>query len=214
MHIIEYAENHAEAVKDLLVELQTYLASLDKRGVIVLKDNYRDGYFAYVTEEVQKHNGKIFLSEHCGNIVGLVVCKIFQGGGESEYTTSCPKVGFISDLVVTEHMRGKRIGHWLLREANDYFKQNGCEYTQLEVFAPNAEAFALYKKLGFGINCLYMSQRTDELRIGRPIPKRFCDCMIGKKRSKRSKSIRRAMKKYDKEEKALLKKAKKIPNKE
>lgn len=206
MSIIEYSENHAEAVKDLLVELQLYLASLDRRGVVVLKDNYREGYFAYVMEEVQKHNGKIFLAQLHNGIVGLVVCKIFQGDGESEYTTSSPKIGFISDLIVKRCLRGKRIGHWLLREANDYFKANGCDYTQLEVFAPNIEAFALYKKLGFEVNCLYLSQRTDKLRIGRSIPKRRCDGIVKKKHSKRFKSIQRAMKEYDKEEKELLKK--------
>lgn len=184
MNIVEYNETYAEAVKDLLVELQTYLASLDKRGVLVLKDNYREGYFAYVTEEVQKHNGKIFLAQADDTIVGLVVCKIFQGDGESEYTTSCPKVGFISDLVVTKRWRGQRIGRRLLRQANTYFKQNECEYTQLEVFAPNAEAFALYKKLGFEINCLYLSQRTDRLHI-RVFPFRWrCGYSSKRKRGK------------------------------
>ena len=205
MNIIEYNETYAEAVKDLLVELQTYLASLDKRGVLILKDNYRDGYFAYVTEEVQKHNGNIFLAQADDTIVGLVVCKLFQGDGESEYTTSCPKIGFISDLVVTERWRGQRIGRRLLRQANTYFKQNECEYTQLEVFAPNAEAFALYKKLGFEINCLYLSQRTDKLHI-RVFPLRR-RCGFASKR-KRGKSIRRAVKQWEKEQRKLLKRTK------
>lgn len=112
MTIIEYGDEYAENTKDLLVELQRYLASLDERGVIVLKDNYREDYFRYVSEEVKKHNGKIL-----------------QGGGEENITTSCPKVDFISDLVVTEEERGKGIGRRLLRQVNDYFMQNGCEYT-------------------------------------------------------------------------------------
>lgn len=165
MNILEYGKVYAEEVKDLLVELQAYLASLDKRGVLTLKDGYREGYFAYVMKEVRKHNDKIFLAQLDNKTVGLVVCKIFQGGGESEYTTVCPKVGFISDLVVAENCRGRRIGRSLLRQANSFFKQNDCEYTQLEVFAPNAEAFELYKKLGFEVNCLYMSQRTDKLHF-------------------------------------------------
>ncbi len=159
MSIIEYNEAHAEEVKDLLVELQMYLAGLDKRGVLVLKDNYREGYFAYIMEEVQKHDGKLFLAQLYDKIVGLVVCKVFQGGGESEYTTSCPKVGFISDLVVTKTERGKGIGSALLKRAEEYFSEYGCEYTQLEVFAPNTDAFALYKKLGYDTNCLYLSKK-------------------------------------------------------
>lgn len=163
MNIIEYSEKYAEAVKDLLVELQSYLASLDKRGVLVLKDNYRDGYFSYVLDEVQKHDGKILLAQSEKKIVGIVVCKIFQDGGEEEFTTSCPKIGFISDLVVTKNMRGKGIGKTLLNYAEWYFKEHSCEYIQLEVFAPNVDAFNLYEKLGFETNCLYLSKRIEYL---------------------------------------------------
>lgn len=163
VNIIEYSPIYDEDVKNLLVELQTHLANLDKRGVMTLKDNYREGYFAYVMEEMKEHSGKIFLARLGNKIVGLVVCKIFQGGGESEYTTTCPKIGFISELVVAESLRGNGMGRRLLRQANDFFKQNDCEYTQLLVFAPNVKAFELYKKFGFEVNCLYMSQRTDKL---------------------------------------------------
>ena len=88
MNIVEYSDEYAEAVKDLFVELQSYLAGLDKRGVIVLKDGYRDDYFHYVSEEIKKHRGKIFLAEENNAAVGCIVCKIFQGGGEDDITTS------------------------------------------------------------------------------------------------------------------------------
>lgn len=90
------------------------------------------------------------------------ICKIFQGGGESELTTSCPRIGFISDLVVTKTERGHGIGKALIAAAENYFIQNGCEYMQLEVFAPNVSALELYKKLGFRVNCYYMSKNTKE----------------------------------------------------
>ncbi len=86
----------------MLVELQTYLSSLDKRGVLVLKDCYRSDYFQYVMREVENHSGKIFIAVSGDKAVGLVVCKIFQGGGEAEITTCCQKIGFIIDVVETE----------------------------------------------------------------------------------------------------------------
>lgn len=159
MNVIEYSENHVEEVKDLLVELQEYLASLDKRGVIILKDNYREEYFSYTMTELQKHNGKIFMAESTGRAIGIIVCKIFQGGGESEYTTSRPKIGFISDLVVTKEDRGKGVGKVLLKRAEDYFAEYECEYMQFEVFAPNTDAFEFYKKSGYEINCMYLSKK-------------------------------------------------------
>ncbi len=144
MDIIEYDTCYAEEVKDLLVELQSYLASLDKRGVLVLKDNYRDGYFAYVLGEIKEHSGEMFLAQDNDKIIGLIVCKIFQGGGEENFTTSCPKIGFISDLIVKGNMRGKGVGKALLNRAEEYFKRRDCEYSQLEVFAPNIGAYKLY----------------------------------------------------------------------
>lgn len=158
MEIVEYQAEYEEQVKYLLVELQTYLSSLDERGVLVLKDSYRNEYFQYVMREVENNSGKIFIAVSGDKAVGLVVCKIFQGGGEAEITTSCPKIGFISDLVVSESQRGNGIGTNLLSAAETYFKENDCRYVQLEVFAPNIQARCLYEKLGFGVNCYYMSK--------------------------------------------------------
>lgn len=159
-HIEEYCEAQADEMKDLLVELQQYLASLDKRGVLVLKDNFRDGCFNYVLDEVKKHDGKIFVARKEGNLIGTVVCKVFQGGGEAEYTTSCPKIGFISDLVVTKSERGNGVGKALLSRAEKYFAEKNCKYTQLEVFALNTQAFEFYEKLGYEVNCYYLSKKT------------------------------------------------------
>lgn len=158
MKIVEYQAAYEEQVKNLLVELQTYLSFLDKRGVLVLKESYRNDYFQFIMREVENHSGKIFIAVSGDKAVGLVVCKIFQGGGEAEITTSCPKIGFISDLVVSDNQRGNGIGTNLLSAAETYFKENNCRYIQLEVFAPNIQARRLYEKFGFGVNCYYMSK--------------------------------------------------------
>lgn len=159
IEIEEFIAEYTEAAKDLLAELQAHIAALDKRGVIVLKENFRDEYFKFVVEEINKHSGKIFIAVMNRCAVGIVICKTFQGGGEEDITTTCPKVGFISDLVVTKNERGKGIGKALLAHAEKFFKDGGCEYTQLEVFAPNAQAFELYKKSGFEPLCVYMSKK-------------------------------------------------------
>ena len=89
----------------------------------------------------------------------MIVCKIFQGGKEEDLTTACPRVGFISDLVVTEKLRTHGVGKTLIQQAEEYFAKKSCDYVQLEVFAPNVKAYRLYEKLGFATNCFYMSKK-------------------------------------------------------
>lgn len=161
LEITEFDKSRESDVKDLLVELQQHLAELDSRGVIVLKDNFRDGYYNYVLHEVERHDGKIFVAVKNGAAVGAVICKIFCGGDEEQFTTSCPKTGFISDLVVTKSERNRGIGRALLRRAEQYFAEKGCDYSQLEVFAPNARAAALYKNLGYETLCTYLSKNIN-----------------------------------------------------
>lgn len=76
--ITEFTDEYADDVKDLLVTLQTHIAELDKRGVIVLKENFREEYFKFVTEEVKKQDGKIFIAVKQGRAVGVVICKILD----------------------------------------------------------------------------------------------------------------------------------------
>ena len=42
--IIEYSSQYDEDVKDLLVELQYYIASIDKEKYNILTENYREEY--------------------------------------------------------------------------------------------------------------------------------------------------------------------------
>lgn len=88
MHIREYSEYFEEDVKDLLFELRRHLVRLDPRSFIMLKNNYRDEYFSYVSEEVEKHNGKIYVAEKDGKAIGVIVCKIFQDGNEIYHVVS------------------------------------------------------------------------------------------------------------------------------
>ncbi len=107
MEIIEYTPAFEDAVKDLLVELQSHLAAIDPYRIITLRDTYRDGYFTHAMNAVRKHTGKIFLALEEGSAAGVVICLIPPYGEERKLTTTCPKCGFISDLVVTAAKRGK-----------------------------------------------------------------------------------------------------------
>jgi len=54
MNIVEYNDNYKEDVKNLLVELQEFIASLDIDKYNILTDEYREKYFNKTIEEYFK----------------------------------------------------------------------------------------------------------------------------------------------------------------
>ncbi len=162
MEIIEYTPDFEDAVKDLLVELQGHLAAIDPYRIITLRDTYRDGYFTHAMNAVRKHTGKIFLALEEGSAEGVVICLIPPYGEESKLTTTCPKCGFISDLVVTAAKRGKGMGTALLAHAERYFTEQGCEWMQFCVSAYNQSALALYERYGMEKDCYYLKKRLSK----------------------------------------------------
>ena len=59
------------------------------------------------------------------------------------------KIGSILNLGVDEACRNKGIGTALLREAENYVRQQGGEALDLSVFMFNARAIKLYERLGY-----------------------------------------------------------------
>ena len=59
--IIEYEDKYKEEVKDLFVELQSYIASIDKEKYNVLTPEYREKGFEENIKEINQYEGKMFL---------------------------------------------------------------------------------------------------------------------------------------------------------
>lgn len=62
MKIIEYEEKYLDDVKDLLVELEEYILSIDEDELDQLHPEYRDKMAELDLEEVNEKNGKCFLA--------------------------------------------------------------------------------------------------------------------------------------------------------
>ena len=62
MEIIEYNEKYLEDIKDLLVELEEYIISIDEDHLDRLHPEYRDKMAELDLEEVNEKNGKCFLA--------------------------------------------------------------------------------------------------------------------------------------------------------
>lgn len=146
--IIEYNNKYDEQVKDLLVELQEHIVSIDKEKYNIITDEYRDKYFIKTMEEIDKYNGKMFLYEERGMILGLVV-GIINNDETHDYDFDAPKRGRVSELIVTKKIRSKGIGTKLLEYITNYLKQNNCNDILIEVFGYNENAIKFYEKNGY-----------------------------------------------------------------
>ena len=58
----------------------------------------------------------------------------------------CPRRGEIIELIVTKKVRSKGVGKLLMDKIETYFKNKGCEYVLVDVFAYNDNAINFYKK--------------------------------------------------------------------
>ena len=145
--IIDYDSHYDEEIKDLFVELQEYIVKLDKEGFNILTPDYREKYFQKTMEEIKSSNGKMFLFEENGKIVGLIVGLISEE--IFEYDFHAPKRGRITELIVSKNCRAKGYGKILLNTMENFFKAKGCKNIIIEVFGYNEHAISFYERNGY-----------------------------------------------------------------
>ncbi len=146
MKIIEYNDKYLEDVKDLLVELEEYILSIDKDNLDQLHEDYREKITILDLVEVKENNGKCFLAIENNKAVGLIMGYIRKYDEYDYLDYKCPKSGEISELIVTNKTRSKGIGQILINKLEEYFKSVGCEYIFVDVFAYNEIAKNFYSK--------------------------------------------------------------------
>lgn len=161
MEIVEYSDKYLEDVKDLLVELEEYIVSIDKDELDQLHPEYREKMAILDLDEVREWNGKCYLAIEDGKAIGLIM-GIIPGYDEYDYLDyKCPKRGEITELVVSKNIRSKGIGRELMKVMEDYFKENNCEYVLVDVFAYNDNAIKFYEKSGYHSRMLVDIKKLD-----------------------------------------------------
>ena len=81
----------------------------------------------------------IFVWEEHGQVIGYITTRLDQFA----------KTGWIPNMAVAEGHQGKGIGHKLLTEALEYFRENGMELARIETLVQNEVGAHLYTKFGF-----------------------------------------------------------------
>lgn len=149
MEIIEYENMYLDDVKDLLVELEEYILTIDEDNLDQLHPEYRDKMAVLDLEEVKNNNGKCYLAIENGKAIGVIMGTIPPYDEYDYLDYKCPKRGEITELVVSKNSRGNGIGNLLLKKMEEYFKSVGCEYVIIDVFSYNKKGMNFYSKFGY-----------------------------------------------------------------
>lgn len=162
MTIKEYESKYLNDVKDLLVELEEYIISIDEDHLDRLHEEYRDKMAILDLEEVKNNDGKCYLAIENEKVVGLIMGCIFPYEEYDYLDYKCPKRGEITELVVSKNVRSKGIGNLLMNKMEEYFKTKGCEYVIVDVFAYNHNAYNFYNKKGYHSRMQTLIKKIEE----------------------------------------------------
>ena len=149
MKIIEYEDKYLEDVKDLLVELEEYILSIDEDELDQLHPEYREKMALLDLEEVNDNDGKCYLAIEDDKAIGLIMGAIIKYEEYDYLDYKCPKSGEITELVVTSKVRSNGVGQALMNKMEEYFKSVGCDYILVDVFAYNKNGIKFYDKQGY-----------------------------------------------------------------
>lgn len=149
MKIIEYENKYLEDVKDLLVELEEYILTIDEDNLDRLHPDYREKMAIIDLEEIKDNDGICFLAIEDNKVIGLIMGTIPPYDEYDYLDYKCPKRGEITELIVTQKVRSNGAGQLLMEAMEQYFKNKGCEYILVDVFAYNDNAIKFYDKKGY-----------------------------------------------------------------
>ena len=149
MKIIEYEDKYLEDVKDLLVELEEYILTIDKDNLDQLHPEYRDKMALLDLQEVKENNGKCFIAVEDDRAVAVIMGMVRKYDKYDYLDYKCPKQGEITELIVSKNVRSKGIGQQLINRMEEYFRSIDCEYVVIDVFAYNEIAIDFYNKEGY-----------------------------------------------------------------
>ena len=149
MKIVEFEDRYLEDVKDLLVELEEYILSIDEDDLDQLHKDYRDKMAIIDLNEVRKYKGKCYIAVEDNRAIGLIMGTIPPYDENDYLDYKCPKRGEITELIVSKDVRSNGLGQQLMKKMEDYFKSVGCEYVLVDVFAYNKNAIKFYDKMGY-----------------------------------------------------------------
>jgi ribosomal protein S18 acetylase RimI-like enzyme len=158
MTIREYGSTDYRVVCQCFIELQDMERALD--GRLPAGASVADTYLRGLLERCQRLDGRIFVAEAEGRVVGYasVLPSCRENGPEVDATP----YAYLDDLVVLPAHRGQGHGNALLRRTEAYATACGLSVLRLCVKGGNHSARAFYERAGFSEYELILERRIPQ----------------------------------------------------
>ncbi len=146
------------ALAEIYVESAQYHADLDPEFYFVPSV---EAARTRIADRLSKPGVALFVADLAGQVVGLLEVEIGEpAGGSMVRAVGTAIIG----LAVRADRRGDGIGAMLIRFAERWAAEQGCERVVLDMSAENADALRLYERLGYRTYGLLLRKRLTERR--------------------------------------------------
>ncbi len=105
-----------------------------------------------LSERLSGEKQRCFVAVETDDVVGCIFCSIKT----IPPFIKIKKTGYIAETVVSAKARGKGIGTALVQRAQEWFDENNCEATELQVAVQNESGIKFWKRLGFKPSTFHM----------------------------------------------------------
>ena len=135
----------SQVLADLVIALQNYERQFDPgmpEGSAMVQP-----YLALVLARCGKWDGKMFVAEEGGKVVGFVC--VWARVPSEEPDDDPSEYAFVSDLVVEPAHRRRGVGRQLMSAAEAYARARGARRIRLTVLARNMAARGFYASMNY-----------------------------------------------------------------
>lgn len=120
---------------------------------------YGEKYLAELINSIKNHRGIIYVAEVDQEVIGCGVGIIKQQTENDLLEYKKLLIGEIPDIFIKKEYRKMGIGKELIRNLENFFRENDCDYATLDVSARNTLAHEFYKKIGYENNLISLLKK-------------------------------------------------------
>jgi len=124
---------------------------------------FREDFSRDLRRAARDPNETLLVMEQGGALCGFIWVAVIS-------TIVDPRVGYIKNVYVTPHLRGRGQAERLMRAAEEWFGDQGIEKMMLDVSVMNPRAVAFYEKLDYVTERVRMVKRLGSAQMTGGLP--------------------------------------------